>query len=482
MVVNIEQKQGRLIISYINQDGQIGYSQLTVPPQHQFNYVYAKSNKNVIPNLKSWDGLPVTKVPAQFLNKHRLQEFFIDAGDDVTKHLFERNSPDLYVMDIETDVTDDGFAEPEDAKNRINAISWVRYPECIVFGLKPLSGEECDKIEQNINKHVEKFNKTYKFIYKEYKNEADMLYDFLYNHARHAPLITGWNLWAYDWCYIYNRCTKRLNMDISWMSPTKQWYEHRITDRGKNKNIMLPQHKLIVDYMSIYIKWDRTIEVKENNQLDFVSAAATGIRKVKYPGTFQEMYNNDYPLHIFYNAIDSVLVELMDSKLKTMNTFLGLGSITRVEAMQAFSPIAMLEATLTRHAYARNQIFPKLFDKKDREQFEGAFVFEPIPGLYKWVASFDFASLYPSIMRQFMISIENFIKKDKHHVINNKQIKCVSGAIFDSATEPLIPEILTDYYGQRKTAKKISQLAEQEADTLQKIRSQRYAETIGQRQ
>jgi len=33
-----------------------------------------------------------------------------------------------------------------------------------------------------------------------------------------------------------------------------------------------------------------------------------------------------------------------------------------------------------------------------------------------------------------------------------------------------------------KLRKKISQLAEQEADALQKIRSQRYAETIGHRQ
>jgi DNA polymerase elongation subunit (family B) len=295
---------------------------------------------------------------------------------------------------------------------------------------------------------------------------------------RHAPLTTGWNFWGYDWSYIYNRCTKRLGMDISWMSPTGQWYEHTIKDKGRKRKIMLPQHKLIVDYMAIYQKWDRTIDVKENDTLDFVSEAGLGIKKVKYPGTLQDLFNKDYEQYIFYNVIDSVLVELLDQKLKTMGTFLGLGNITKVEAMAAFSPIQMLEATLSRHAYRRNQVFPKIWDKKQREAFEGAFVFEPKPDLYEWVASFDFASLYPSIMRQFMISIENFITRDKQYQTNNKQIKTISGAVFDASFEPLIPEILTDYYGQRKVAKKVSQKADMEIAELKKIKKKRLQASI----
>lgn len=478
MIVNIEQRQGRMIISYINKDGGISYSQLTVPSHHQFSYVYAKQKNKAIPGILSWDGKPVTKVPAQFLDKHRIQEFFLAAGEEHTKHLFERNMPKLFSCDIETDVTDDGFAEPEDAKNRINSISWVCYPEAYAFGLKPLSIAEIDKIERDINSHVEKYGKKYRFIYKQYNNEADMLYDFLYNYMRHAPLVTGWNFWGYDWSYIYNRCTKRLGMDISWMSPTGQWYEHTIKDKGKKRKILMPQHKLIVDYMAIYQKWDRTIDVKENDTLDFVSEAALGIKKVKYPGTLQDLFNKDYEQYIFYNVIDSVLVELLDQKLKTMGTFLGLGNITRVEAMSAFSPIQMLEATLSRHAYRRNQVFPKVWDKKQREQFEGAFVFEPKPDLYEWVASFDFASLYPSIMRQFMISIENFIIRDKQYQTNKHQIKTVSGAVFDASFEPLIPEILTDYYGQRKAAKKVSQKADIEIAELEKIKKKRLQSSI----
>jgi len=238
MVVNIEQRQGKLIVSYINKDGEISYMQLNVPVEHQYAYNYAKFQNQALPGISSWDSKPVRKVPADFLTKHRLQEFFIDAGD-ITAPLFENNTPKLYSCDIEVDVTDEGFADAEFANNRINTIAWSRYPDVTVFGLKKLSGEECAKIEKDINKHMEKVGKEYKFLYKVFDNEATMLHDFLYNYARHATLITGWNFWNYDWRYISNRC-KRLSLDISWMSPTKQWYKHRIKDRGRRVEIMLP--------------------------------------------------------------------------------------------------------------------------------------------------------------------------------------------------------------------------------------------------
>jgi len=471
MILNIEQRPQKLIISYIKKDGNVGFTQLTIPQSQQYGYAYAQKNHG-IPDLLSWDFKPVRKIPVHFLNRHRIQEFFMDAGEENVKHLFESNMPILSVADIEVEVTDEGFAEPDNAKNKITAISFCQYPNITVFGGKLLSGEDCKAIEDKINEHVKKFNKTYNFIYKYHENEADMLYDFLHNYVKPAPLITGWNFWGYDWRYITNRC-KKLNMDISWISPTSQWFEYSIKDRNKDVIIMLPQHKLIVDYMAIYQKWDRTIEVKENDTLEFVSEEALGIKKVKYPGTLQELYNKDFSEFIFYNAIDSILVELLNGKLKTMNTFLGLGNITRVEAMSAFKPIIMLEATLTRYAYTRGQVFPKRDERNEREEYEGAFVFEPIPDLYEWVASFDFASLYPSIMRQFKLSIENFKFKDSNYQPKDNEIKTYSSSIFDASYEPLIAEILTDYYGKRKDAKKVSLLAEKEADALSKILEKR---------
>jgi DNA polymerase elongation subunit (family B) len=472
MIVNIEQKKGSLIISYINKEGEVAYMKLNIPMNQQYQYLESHYQNSSTPNIKSWDNKMVRKAPTDFLNKHRIQEFFMDAGEEITAPLFEHNMPNLYSCDIEVDVTDDGFPEAKHANNRINTIAWSRFPDVTVFGLKELSGHEIEEIQENLDKHLKPIGKKYNFLYKVYANEADMLYDFLYNYARHAPLITGWNFWGYDWQYICNRCNK-INMDISWMSPTKQWYKHRITERGKKLEIMLPQHKLIVDYLTIYKKWDRSIDIKENDSLDFVSGAALGISKVKYPGGFQELYAKDFDQYVFYNAIDTILVEEIHNKIKTMDTFLGLGNITQVEAMKAFSPINMLEATLDRYAYQRKQVFPKINSRNHREDYEGAFVFEPISNLYEWVVSFDFASLYPSIMRQFNISVENFLLKDKNHNIKPNEIKCSNGSVFDSNNNPLLPEILTNFYNQRREEKKVMILADQESDALSTVLKRR---------
>ena len=72
-------------------------------------------------------------------------------------------------------------------------------------------------------------------------------------------------------------------------------------------------------------------------------------------------------------------------------------------------------------------------------------------------------------MRKFKISIENFLFKDKNYQPKDKEIKTSSGAVFDASYDPLLSEILSNYYSQRKEAKQISLLAEKEADELEKI-------------
>lgn len=472
MIVNTEQRENRLLVSYADKKGGISFKQFNIPANQQFKYVYALQRNNALPNIKSWDNKPVRKVPSRFLNRTRIQEFFLDAGEENVKDLFELNIPKLASCDIEVEVDDDGFPDAFEARNKVTTIAWCTYPNVYVFGMKPLSGTQTAEIESNINKHIEKTGKEYRFIYIQHDSESNMLSDFMFNYVKPAPLVTGWNFWGYDWPYLMKRCEK-LGINVRNLSPTKQWYRHKIMNRGKKTFINLPQHKLIVDYLEIYKKWDRTIDPKENNTLDYVADRALGFKKVKYPGTFQELYEKDFDQHVFYNAIDTIIVEMLHWKLKTMNTFLGLANITRVDAMNSFSPIQMLEASMVSYARKRNMVFPENRDMKERQDYEGAFVFDPKPDLYEWVVSLDAASLYPTIMRQFKISIENFVKKDKSYIPKEHEIKCASGAVFDASEEPLLPELLTDFYNQRKSAKKISFQAEIEAEELKKIMKRR---------
>jgi len=223
--------------------------------------------------------------------------------------------------------------------------------------------------------------------------------------------------------------------------------------------------------LDIYKKWDRLIDVKENNTLDFVAKAALGINKVKYPGTLQELYESDYDQYVFYNAVDSKLVQMIDRKLNTMMAFLKLGNISKVEATRAYSPIWMAESAMARENIRRNMVFPKSDTSRNRrESYEGAFVHEPKTGLYQWVTSFDFASLYPTVMRQWNISPESYVKNISpgEEIDLEKYIKTASGAIFKRGEDSVFKSILEEYYAKRKTAKAISQNIEREIAELKK--------------
>ncbi|MEG1142274.1 MAG: DNA polymerase domain-containing protein [Clostridia bacterium] len=461
-------------ISYIQKDGNLSIMNIDVPAKEMFGYEYANKQKSkYLEGWKSWDEQPVRKVPAKTLDKHRIQEYFMD-NEEVLAPLFEQNTPNLFACDIEVEVTDDGFPDPESARNKITAIAVSYFPHVVVWGCKPLNKEEQQFVENEMNSHLKDVSAPYKLMYKYFENEAEMLENFLKTCVRKVPLLTGWNFWGYDWMYICNRA-KKLNVDISICSPTGEMRNFRFDDKRGKKTISIPQHKLIVDYMKIYEKWDRTVKIKENSTLNFVAESALGIKKINYPGTLKELFIKDYLLYIAYNAVDTIIVELLDKKLKTMGTFLGLGNLTRVEALTAFSPINMCESTLTRYAYPKQIVFPKRENNSVSQQYEGALVHDPKPGMYKLVASLDYASLYPSLQRQFNISIENFLFKDKDYIPkeDEKVIKCASGAVFKNDKQYLLPEMLTDFYNKRKDAKKIAKKAEHDYHELERIYKER---------
>jgi DNA polymerase elongation subunit (family B) len=351
----------------------------------------------------------------------------------------------------------DEWPKPDTAKYPVTAIAFSCDKKLVVLGWRPLKREQILSIKKRIEEHL-KIEVDFNYLC--FPSEYDMLISFFHKAIKQMPLLTGWNFIGYDWTYLVNRC-KRLNIDISHSSVSGKLV-------GKDA---FPMHRLVVDYMEIYKKWDRVIDVKENNTLDFVAQAALGIPKVKYNGTLQELYTNDYESYIFYNAVDTKLVELIDARLNTLQTFLTLGNITKVEAQRAFSPIYMAEIAMCREFLSRGRVMPRMDkQKKSRESYEGAFVVEPKTGLYEWVASFDFASLYPFIMRQWNISPESYVRNINpgETIDTEREILCSSGAVFEKNTDSAFRTILTNYYNKRKRAKSEYEEIENEIQKLKK--------------
>jgi DNA polymerase elongation subunit (family B) len=260
--------------------------------------------------------------------------------------------------------------------------------------------------------------------------------------------VTGWNFIGFDWKYIYTRC-RRLSIDPAQASVSK-----KVNRDG------IPLHIAMMDYLQIYRQFDRTVAVKENNTLDFVATTVLGIPKIKYNGTLQELYEQDYDKYVFYNAIDAALVTEIHEKIATLNAVLSVSVLCNISLYKCTSAVNITEAFLWKKYYQRNCVVADEFVRPgERKSYEGAYVKEPEVGFYKGAACFDFASLYPSIMRQINISPESYIKKEfdqeklAEYRKDPEKIVSVTGAVYHKKPSAM-KEVLTELYAERKKHKR----------------------------
>ena len=451
MLLDIEQRENEVIVSYYNREGKVDFKRY---PISQFeNWVVTdEKDRYKHPEILNWDGRPVKKNRSRSYNKFSLIYFMDNLPEKDREEIFEFNVPRTYYVDIETEIVD-GFPKPEEAKSRILTFSIIT-PErkAIVLGLDDLSADQIASIEKDTNEHFEGYDQDWEFSYYKFKNEYDMLYNFLHKFMPKFPMMTGWNFINYDWQYIVNRC-KHLQIDLTEIAITGS------LDRNDSR----PLHMGILDYMQLYDKYDRSVKVKESNTLDYVSGQVLNVKKIKYQGGLQDLYENDFKKYVFYNVVDSILVYYIDEKLKSMEVLLTLATITRMPLYKAASPVAMTEALIARKLVAQNKRVGVEYDKADSQKdgkYAGAFVKEPISGYYSGVSAFDFASLYPSIMRQFNISPDSYVEMIPTTQINSRRkdesvIVCENGVVYEKE-DSILKKILSDLYAQRKQYKKTS--------------------------
>ena len=493
MILDIEQKTTELTCSYFNKEGVIEYVRIPIALEDRFNWELCPENdKDRDFEYKSWDNKPVKKVFGkaanyQFkLSKYRIEEL-LHKYSDIAAPMKEFNMPKKYFIDIEVEVLD-GFPDPESANNKVTAIAIAGSESkmILVLGLKDLDDDQCLKIEADINEHFSKFNEKWHFQYKQFQSEAELLDEFFSKLVPKFSCISGWNFTGYDWKYLLNRVDK-LKLKYKDFEGKMVPLYNRSSPSGKllGKN-RFPQHRLIVDYMEIYNKWDRIIKVRENSKLDYVGKMAVGIEKIKYPGSFTDLYEKDFQKFVFYNAVDSILVHYIDKKLNTMLAYLKLAEVSGIEVKKAFSPIWIMEAMMNRKFLERKELFIYSGgDDEEQKTFEGAYVKEPIKGFHNWITCYDFASLYPNTMMQFNISPETFVgnnvepkqgevKAGEHTDENGR----VTWRVFKNDEDSILRGILLELYGKRKETKQKYLSINKEIDALSKYISKERLEQV----
>lgn len=463
MLLDIEQRNDSLLVSYYTPEGKVDYKNYSIPKYYNWS-VTEPDDQRKDSKFKNWDGRPVKKKGARNFNKHTLSLFLEQLPKADTDLIFGYNLPQINFFDIEVKVDKEaGFPHADLAEQPILTISLVTPDrKVIVFGLEELDSYHNDEISNNISEYFKEFDQDWKFIYKKFESEYDLVYTFVTRIIPKLPMLSGWNSLRFDWLYIVTRC-KRLGIPIEKSSPTG----------CVDPKTKIPKHVGMIDYMDLYQNWDRSVSPKENAKLETAAQAVLKKGKIPYNGDLQRLYEEDFKTYVYYNAVDSILVYYIDQKLKTMQIVLTLANICKISIYKAGSPVAITENLLIRNFLEKDKVVCKEWDDTENKdtQYTGAYVKEPHRGKYRGVSCFDFASLYPSLMRQFNISPDSYVKQvnpeDREKHVTESNIVTKSGAVYEKSLS-ILREILSDLYQQRKDYKKRSWLFKTRVDEIEK--------------
>ena len=131
----------------------------------------------------------------------------------------------------------------------------------------------------------------------------------------------------------------------------------------------------------------------------------------------------------------------------------------------ALASLAITEGVLRNRFRRMDNIVLFKDEKGDADStIAGGWVKDPIVGMNRWCVTYDFASLYPTVQRQFFIAPENFVGVENpgnkgfcdngREIDLDKHVLCVNGAVFQKRMSPTL-NMLEDVYADRKRNKKI---------------------------
>jgi len=460
MIIDYEYSNHNLIVSHFDKRGNIKLKYFPWTPTKFIATSLDDPERHE--KYVTWDGKPTKEIYTKYPNKYSIYDYLESLPEDIQGEIFDYNEPNIFFIDIETEISTEKL-QPELARTRVISISIVVKDKVLVIGTDPLTKKEVKAIGNDINNdYGDKFNTQWDFKYIQYKSEFEMLKNFFINMVPKMPVLTGWNFIHFDWVYLVARARKiGINPDVSSFTNKLE----PLNERDPRNFAELPKHRLLFDYMEIFEKWDQSIKIKESNALNFVAETVLKLKKVDYDGNLKTLYSQDFKKFIYYNAIDSILVQLIHEKTKLADIMYGIATLSRTTVNKALSTLNVTEGILRKKLIDLKNIKLVKNDISEASAVKGGWVKEPIRGMATWTACYDFASLYPTTMRQFNISADSYkgqkIKGKKYSLFNGQQVEInetdivtVSGAVFRNEIG-VVNQVLTDIYAERKVYKGI---------------------------
>lgn len=373
-------------------------------------------------------------------------------------------------IDIEVG-SENGFPDPQIASQPVTAITVQLGEQFMVFGVGKY------QVKQDNVRYVS------------CEDELHLLNEFIsWWKMQDIDIITGWNVKFFDIPYLVNRMNRLF--DDRFAGDLSPWHfvsERTVNQAGfggaREQQSFEVMGVATLDYLDLYKKF--TYAQQENYRLDHIAHVELGERKLDYAefGSLHNLWKEDYQKFIDYNIKDVELVTRLETKMKLIEMAIVLAYDAKVNYSDVFTQVRMWDTLIYNELREKNIVIPPKSNTVKNEPYMGAFVKEPVPGMYEWVASFDLDSLYPHLIMQYNISPETLIKDypqkpvsidqlldqeiDTSYVKRQGMVLAANGFHFKNDKQGFLPEMMERMYAERKTFKKEMLKTKQELELVE---------------
>lgn len=376
----------------------------------------------------------------------------------------EYDPSQISVVNIDIEVGADEFPDPVKAAWPITAITMEKNGKIISLGCKPFRND----------------NPDVKYVL--CRDEEEMLEKFLYYWANLDPdVVTGWNIDGFDIPYIVNRLKNVMGPEAhKRLSPHKRINEREVQGKfGKVSTVYEIGGISNLDYMQLYIKF--SFKNEESFSLDNIAFVTIGEKKMDYSevSSLNELYKTNFQKYMEYNIRDVLLVKRIDEKCGFLAQVFAIAYDSLVNFNDTFGSVKIWEVIMNNYLVDRN-IIPKMKSKSVKDKkIVGGHVKEPVPGVYKWVCSFDLNSLYPHLIMQYNISpetlagqiedlvieddvekavdmiLDGFVNEERTQILKDKNLSLTAGgAVYTKEKRGFVPILMENMYNDRTVFKK----------------------------
>ncbi|HCH76265.1 MAG TPA: DNA polymerase II, partial [Pseudomonas sp.] len=270
--------------------------------------------------------------------------------------------------------------------------------------------------------------------------------------AEHDPdAIIGWNLVQFDLRVLRDHSQRlQVPLRLGRGGAEMEWREHG--GRG-NHYFAAAAGRLIIDGIEALrsATWSFPSFSLENVAQTLLGEGKAIDNPYQRMAEIDRMFAEDKPALARYNLKDCELVTRIFARTELLTFLLERATVTGLAADRSGGSVAAFEHLYLPLMHRQGFVAPNLGERQP-EASPGGFVMSSQPGLYESVLVLDYKSLYPSIIRTFLIDpvglIDGLRQPD-----DEQSIPGFRGARF-SRTRHCLPAIVERVWEGRETAKR----------------------------